>query len=191
MKKTYASIHVLNADIEEVRSRLSSCQVTSALNQSDLEEISVRLDNAKNTFSKTVEIIRFLKKKQAELEKQICFYVIEKENQISIFSEYITANNVFKIASEYFADLDNYVIAFDLISDQRPCVEVTKGGQKTTFIDCDICGIKNMTDLDEIVRELESFLDLSLTPDLEELDVNSPNVYIDEYIILEHEEKGY
>lgn len=208
MVKTFSSIHIINADIEEVRSRLAYCQMyANEFKPEKLDILKNQMDNMQNTLLKAIQVVKFINKQK---EHNIRFYSIERGHNISIFSEYITFDNVFEIAKEFFADLDNYILSLGMIDTKSFRIDVIKNGNKITSLTCDASNEKKETmdfnyqvlkksgllsdvsdlkkilnmNFDEMIRKIESLLELPLTLNINDIDTNSSNVYIDDYVIV-------
>lgn len=207
LEKAVSSIHIINADIEEVRNHLAYCQMFS--DEFELEKFEVlkdKLENEQSTFLKTLKVVKFIKKQK---ERKVRFYCIERDSNISIFSEHFTFDNVFQIAREYFSDLNNYILAFSVFEGKKLRIDLVKEGEQlTSFIynaseegnlafDFNLLifeksGILNNpselekifhTDSNEVTGKLESLFDLPLSLEVKDIDINSSNVYLDEYFV--------
>ena len=110
------SIHVFNADKENVRNRLSQCQYYSEnLNLPIIKANAQGIVDCNSPFSQVSQIMRIAKKRK---DKVITFYLADDLECVSVYSDFFVLPKAFSMAKDFFADMEALVIAIERIENK-------------------------------------------------------------------------
>ncbi|MBQ8574898.1 MAG: hypothetical protein IJ447_02495 [Clostridia bacterium] len=150
MGNTFASIHVLGADMEMVDCALANYQLESSRRFSaDFDNNRINTDFLNENDSKQILAVLDLLKKYEMNEEE--FFCLNQENFISIFSDFIVFENVDDVAKNYFENFNCIAIAVGLLDGDIFSVNIYKEGE---LIDGMVIG-ENLQEFGLTAREIK------------------------------------
>ncbi|MBP3327356.1 MAG: hypothetical protein J6L91_00430 [Clostridia bacterium] len=112
MGNTFASLHILNSDFDEVDCALSNYQFEGKKRLEKegeaLKEKLKSIEQKKSKFLQAAMLMDFLKKYKLPKAE---FFCKEQGEFISVFSDFFQCENISDIAKEYFESFDCIVVA--------------------------------------------------------------------------------
>ncbi len=157
------TLHIFHPDMEEVRARLSQCQVYSdTLNTPSVEAFK----SNSNPLSSPLSLFRQLKQ-QLRKDVTVKFYSLDKKDYISICSDFFSHEGAFDMSKCFFEDLDAFVMAISCVDDQY-FVAFIRGQTQIGSVSFDM----EHMDFDDIVSCIGMYVEPILKPQYG-VDINS------------------
>lgn len=151
MRKSFASIHILGADMDMVDCALANYQLEgSSCFNSDLDSGKIGHGFLKGNAIKQISAVFDLLEKYSVKEEE--FFCLNQENFISVFSDFIKFKNVNDVAKEYFGNFDCVVVSVGLLDGEIFSVNIYKEGE---LIDGMVIG-ENLQEYGLSAREMKT-----------------------------------
>ncbi|MGG3467516.1 hypothetical protein ABES02_08505 [Neobacillus pocheonensis] len=116
MGRKFASIHILNSNIEEVLIRLGRCREDHQTNSSN----SNLKTSVPNKLASVLNVIQTSKPLEAT------FYLTEVNGSVSVYSEYFKTQVIKEHVKNWFIWFDKYVLSVDYFDDEFLDINIFK-----------------------------------------------------------------
>ncbi len=128
MGNTFASIHILGADMEMVDCALANYQLEGSRRfNADLDNGKIETGFLKGNAIKQISAVFDLFEKYGVKEEK--FFCLNQEKFISIFSDFFVFENVDDVAKDYFENFNCIAIAVGLLDGDIFSVNIYKEGE--------------------------------------------------------------